>query len=48
MVNVADANVLLMVMAKFVLWPKKTTKYFTTYCVSKVILRHLPFYLGLA
>ena len=46
MVNVADANGLLMVMAKFVLWPKKTTKGFTIYCVSKLILRYLPFYLG--
>ena len=43
--NVSDANGLLMVVAKFVLWPKKTTKCFTIYCVSKVILRYLPLYL---
>ena len=46
MVNVADANGLLMVVAKFVLWRKKTTKFFTIHCVSQVILRYLPFYLG--
>ena len=33
--NVADANGLLMFLAKFVLWPKNTTKIFTIYCVSK-------------
>ena len=44
--NLADANGLLMVVAKFVLLPKKTTKCFTIYCVSKVILRYLPLYLG--
>ena len=44
--NVVDAHGLLMVVAKFVLWPKKTTKCFTIYCVSKVILRYLPLYLG--
>ena len=33
--NVAVANGLLMVVAKFVLWPKKTKKCFTIYCVSK-------------
>ena len=44
--NVAVANGLLMVVAKFVLWPKKTTKWVTIYCLSKVILRYLPFYLG--
>ena len=35
MVNVAVAGGLLMVVAKFVSWPKKTTKCFTIYCVSK-------------
>ena len=45
--NLAVANGLLMVVAKFVLWPKKkTTKCFTIYCVSKVMLRYLPLYLG--
>ena len=44
--NVAVTNSLLMVVANFVLWPKITTKCFTIYCVSKVILRYLPFYLG--
>ena len=34
-VNVADANGLLMVVAKFVLWQKTTTKCFTICCVSK-------------
>ena len=43
---VADANGLLMVVANFVLWPKKITKCFTIYCVFKIILRYLPFYLG--
>ena len=44
--HVAVANGLLMVVAKFVLWPKKTTKCSTIYCVSKVFLRYLPFDLG--
>ena len=34
-VNVAVASGLLMVVAKFILWPKTTTKCFTIYCVSK-------------
>ena len=43
----AVASGLLMIVAKFVLWPKKKTiKSFTIYCVSKVILRYLPLYLG--
>ena len=46
--NVADAIGLLMVVARFVLWPKNTTKCFTIYCVFKVILRYQPFYLGYA
>ena len=33
--NLVDANGLLMVLAMFVSWPKKTTKCFTIYCVSK-------------
>ena len=41
----AVASALLMVVAKFVLWPKKTTKWFAIYWVSKVILRYLRFYL---
>ena len=40
------ASGLLMVVAKFVLWFKETTKCFTIYCVSNVILRYLPFYLA--
>ena len=48
MVNVADANRLIINVAKFVLRRKKTTKPFTIYCVSLVILRYLHLYLGQA
>ena len=40
-VNVAVASGLLMVVAKFVLWPKKDSKN-----VSLFIVWYLPFYLG--
>ena len=44
--KLAVASGLSMVVAKlFFLWPQKTTKCFTIYCVSKVVLRYLPFYL---
>ena len=33
--NVADANGLLMFLAKFFLWPKNTTKTFTIFFVSR-------------
>ena len=42
--NVADANGLLMVVAKVCFVAEKDNKMF--HCVSKVILRYLPFYLG--
>ena len=43
----AVASSLLMVVAKFVLWPKKENKNDSLFTVCrKVILRYLPFYLG--
>ena len=44
--NEAVAGGLFMVLPKLVLRPKTKTACFTIYCVSKVILRYLPFYLG--
>ena len=46
--NLAVASGLLVVVAQFDFWPKKTTKCFTIYCVSELILRYLPLYLGYA
>ena len=46
MVNLADANGLLMVVAMFVLWPIKDTKMFHYLLCVEVNLRYLPFYLG--